>query len=453
MGAAAVALALVGAQLVLNARQEAAVARLVADPGVFPPLGDELVVVRTLTAAEQSGIWQSVQIGPARTAGVLVGDDGSQSFVGTDHRTGEALWSTPLLGPHAERAASRDHTFGGGCQADTAPGELATVAVCTVTDGYEFNGGAARVQGTSSRVVVLDTGDGHVITEWDVEEAAEVAVLPGLAVVGTCDGESGIDIVAHDVVTGDERWRYGQPADDGRADINTDGPMQRGSLFRAGDVVACFDGGTLTLLSATGSPVRASLKPAGGGQGLVLNKVTGSLAVATYAGTGARITTVLAADADPGLDLVVEGDLLIPIVDDGSVPGLVLTALGQVHAWDRRSGKQVWEADADVRPYADALVARGRVYLTTSSGVAALDGRTGEVVWRTELPSLEPGLFAMDGRDLLVSSSHVPGSLIALDALTGDEIRSIPYPKGVEGIVLLHGLLLGLSREGTTFLE
>ena len=65
----------------------------------------------------------------------MVADDGSQSIGAVDQRTGEALWSVPLLGPNAERAAAQ-HGYGGGCLGDTPPGEPATAAVCLVTDGF-----------------------------------------------------------------------------------------------------------------------------------------------------------------------------------------------------------------------------------------------------------------------------------------------------------------------------
>ena len=94
----AVALSLVGTQVVVDAREDAAAARLASVPGVFPPLGDELVVVRTISDTDAYNLWSGVEIGDARTAALLVAPDGSQSFTAVDQRTGEALWSTPWSG-------------------------------------------------------------------------------------------------------------------------------------------------------------------------------------------------------------------------------------------------------------------------------------------------------------------------------------------------------------------
>ena len=53
-GVAVVAVSLVGTQLVVDAREDAAAARLAAVPGAFPPVGDELVIVRTVPEGEAS---------------------------------------------------------------------------------------------------------------------------------------------------------------------------------------------------------------------------------------------------------------------------------------------------------------------------------------------------------------------------------------------------------------
>jgi outer membrane protein assembly factor BamB len=99
------------------------------------------------------------------------------------------------------------------------------------------------------------------------------------------------------------------------------------------------------------------------------------------------------------------------------------------------------------------------VYVTTSTEVAALDGRTGEVLWRTPLPGYGQGMLATDGRDLMLLSSEyddsTDGRATVYDLGTGDETRQIPYPPGVSDVQLMHGLLVGwsYSTEGITILE
>ena len=98
---------LVGAQWVVDAREDAAVARLAAVPGVLAPLGDELEVVRALDEEESRPCWARSRCADGTTANLRVGEDGSQAFTATELRTGEVVWSTPLLGPNAARAAGR----------------------------------------------------------------------------------------------------------------------------------------------------------------------------------------------------------------------------------------------------------------------------------------------------------------------------------------------------------
>ena len=448
VGAAAVALSLVGAQLVLDAREDAAVARLAAVPGVFPPLGDELEVLRTLSRADVTSIWAGIEIGGSRLAGILVAQDGSQSFSAIDERTGERLWSTPLLGPDADRAAAMDDGYGGGCQGDGVRGRPATVAACVVTDGfvrYGDDGTQERFPATTSRVVVLDTVDGHVITGWDVEETSQLVLVDGLVVVGTRDAEHGVVVVAHDPTSGDERWRYEEPVD--AVDLGRDPSGEYWGLVAAGDAVAMYDDDGLTFLSPTGDVIRDDLRAASRNAGFTTDPVTGTFVITSYSDGTARTTTLLARDADPAGDVVLRGEPLQVTVDDGSLPGMVLTYLSHAYAWDRQTGEELWEAK--VQPGYNALVIRGRVYVTTSTEVLALDGRSGAVVWRIPMPSSGTGSLATDGRDLLLLSPSYDGAddgaVTVLDLATGDELRTIPYPQGVADVQLLNGLLVGWS--------
>jgi outer membrane protein assembly factor BamB len=448
-GVAVVALSLVGTQLVVDAREDAAAARLAAVPGAFPPIGDELVIVRTLPEAEAATLWGGVEIGAAQTGSLVVAPDGSQSFTATDLRTGATLWSTPLLGPDAERAASLENSYGGGCVADTEAGVPAAVAVCLVTDGfvlYDGEGGSERVPATSSEVVVLDTGDGHVVGRWDADPAAQVAALDGLALVGTRDAEGRVEIVAHDVRTGAQRWRYDEPVED-RADGVGSAVEEYWTVMRVGEVIGFSRGGNdaLTLLSATGSVIRDDLETSNQGWGYGADPATGVFAITTYSATGAQTTTLLAPDGDPSGDLAVSGELVQVVLDDGSLPDLVLTRFAHLHAYDRATGAERWEAD--VEPGYSAMVARGYVYLTTSTEVVALDGRTGAVAWRTELPQLGSSSVATDGRDLLVmtASDGVDGRMTGFDLATGEQTRQIAYPEGVSDVLQVHGVLVGWS--------
>src|SRR5690349_20056385 len=115
-GAVVLVLVLAGVQSVIDARADAAVARLAAVPGVLDPLGDELEVARALGEEESRSLLTSIPLPHDTWASIRVGEDGSQSFTATDLGTGETVWSTPLLGPNPGRAAGRQKSSGGECQ-------------------------------------------------------------------------------------------------------------------------------------------------------------------------------------------------------------------------------------------------------------------------------------------------------------------------------------------------
>ncbi|WP_421734919.1 PQQ-binding-like beta-propeller repeat protein [Cellulomonas sp.] len=462
VGVAIVAFLLVGTQWAVDARENAAIARLAAVPGVLPAFGDELTVVRTITRADVYALWGGITAANGASSRLDVAADGSQAFVAVDRDSGETLWSTPLLGPNAARAASLENSFGSSCQSDAGPDEVATVAVCLVTDGFtryataeDSAGGDERVPATTTRAVVLDPEDGRVLSERAVDADAHLAVLNGLLLVGTRDAAR-LEVVAYDLSTGDERWTY----DDPRAGLDEAGGeegSQYWGFLRAGDVVVYSIGNSLGLLSASGESVRDDLWSRSDRQygGYGTDAVTGNLVIQDYATTGVQSTTLLAADGDPDADVLLEGGLISFVVDDGSVPDLVVTSADQVSAWDRRTGDLRWEAD--MQATGSVLVVRGRVYLTTATGIAALDGRTGAVVWTQDLTPSSIGSLATDGRDLLLSSAFTGGSIDELaagatasgmtgyDLVTGDTTRFVPYPEDVFDVQVYGGMIIGWS--------
>lgn len=450
--AAVVVVSLAAVQGVVDHREAVAVARLAAVPGVVPPLGDRLSIVRTISQDEAGSLFGGIET-PEGSASLVLADDGSQAFTAVDPRTGATVWSTPLVGPVRGRVVPASTSYGGTCVAGSPAGEVSTFAACLATDGFlriADDGAQELVAATSTRVMVLDTHDGHVVVQWPVEQDTQLAVLAGLVVVGHRDAERGVEIVAHDARTGAERWRHTEPLvvdPEAVVDATTE---HFWSFFTAGDVLAFADGPALTLLSPAGDVVRGGLSTVDGGGGYGVDPVTGDLVMTDYGSSGdAETTTLLSADGDPAGDRVLDGRLLETTVDDGSVPGLVLTALGELHAWDRESGHERWTAD--IQPGYGALVVRGRVYLSTASSLVAVDGRTGHVDWETAATLGLGGSLATDGRHVLVpttSSSGVAdgGRLLAYDFETGDEVGSIPYPKGVTDVQMFQGLLLGWSN-------
>ncbi len=76
----------------------------------------------------------------------------------------------------------------------------------------------------------------------------------------------------------------------------------------------------------------------------------------------------------------------IVAVDDSTV--LALTAAGDVHALDARTGTERWRVSLGDAVEADPVVAGEAVLVASRNGdVRALDATTGEQLWRTTLPS------------------------------------------------------------------
>ena len=80
-------------------------------------------------------MWDGIDTGEA-SASLVVAADGSQSFTAVDKRTGTTVWSTPLLGPDAERAKPASTVYGGTCVAGAPPAQASAFAACLVTDGF-----------------------------------------------------------------------------------------------------------------------------------------------------------------------------------------------------------------------------------------------------------------------------------------------------------------------------
>ena len=296
--------------------------------------------------------------------------------------------------------------------------------------------------------MVFDTKDGHVIAEWATEPTAKLAVLDGIVAVGTRDAEQG-SVWGHDLRSGDERWRYEAPSDD-------DGAAASSVPRRLLDPRRCGQHGEHLRRR---DDHRAHLDGVGGPGGhralprwsrVRIDPVTGALSLST-GGDGPPTTTLIALDADSADDVVVPGELVHVDVDDSSLPGTVLTTKAGTHAWDRTTGAELWEAD--VRPDGGALVLRGWVYLTTSTDVVALDGRTGETVWSTPVPAFAAGGLTTDGRHLLLLSSGMTatgsgsGGVTVLYLATGQKIRQLPYPEGVSNLQQMSGLLVGWADD------
>ncbi|QHT57626.1 PQQ-binding-like beta-propeller repeat protein [Cellulomonas sp. H30R-01] len=425
---AVVVLALVAVQSVVDARARGVDARIAALPGALADVGDTL---EPLWSPDDAW-WPTATSGGA-AFGMTIARDGTAALVARDVETGEERWST-AVSPEVAGAQPTD--------ARCAPpeGEGApepTTMVCFVTDALDSTGSidpdAAPRPGTWSRVTVVDLRDGTVVAAHDLDEPAlHAAVLREVVALLRVDAAGHVEVTAVDPVSGDEAWRYRHPtvlpgARDDRWSYVTES---------AGHVVVQTPLQVL-VLDPTGR-LREDLRGAETWAGPFLQAPRDGRTLVVRAGRP---------------DLEVLGDFAVRQLDDGSLPGLELSSSGgHVYGWDAETGGQRWEVVLDTGPIWSALVVDGRVHLATRTGVAALSGRTGEVLWTYELaPGSTPSQVLTDGPHVLVEQVDprgVDGSvLVVLDRRTGVHVRDLSMPTGVQGVVPFGHRLLAFASE------
>ena len=446
-GAAAVVLLLGGVQAVLSAREDAAVARLQVVPGVLRPVDDTLEVVRRLTPDDTATL-------TGQAEGALVPDeDGGLTY--RWFAPGDLGWTARLDPPTGAPTDQAGVLGASACQTDDGT-EDARRIVCLVKNGAQVVPGSGELRtATTTEAVVLDASGGTTLARWPLDHGTSVAPFPGdLVVVASATAQT-LLVTGHDAPTGAQRWTFREPSGPGPAGL---------SVFRAGDLVGVATPvGELRLLSHDGVLVRDDLALVGtavpGSPGLRWGWGTApdrSLVVVRQ--TAGRIrSTLVAANGDPAADRTVDGEIVPSAVDDGSVPNLLLTADRSVHAWDARSGRARWSAD--LTSTTDALVLRGRVYLTTTAReVVALDGRSGREVWRSDpLDGLSPVALLTDAAHVLVAtvrtSVGTEPALVAYETASGDEAFRAPYPPGVTDLHVLGHTLVGRDEESSEQVE
>ena len=394
--------------------------------------------------------------------GVEHADDGSQSLTWFD---GGPQWTADLAGPAPALAdlPPGQIVAGSSCVSDIAPGfgafdvvrrGEATLVACLVTDGgfvsdssVDDDGGLRRVPATVRKVIVLSPEDGSVLSTWPLEVGDMISVLPGGIVAVGSGSADGAVLTAFDASTGEVRWSRTDPW---VAPFQySEGELLSTSVFPVGDLVGYIPrDGHLLLLSSGGELVRelggdgSHVSFSGGG---VLMDPFGMVMVQLQDG---RESMFLAPDGDPASDVTVAGQVVYRLLDDGSVPGLLLTSDAALHAWDVRTGTELW-SDKRVSPVM-VLIMRGRAFVLTNGRIVAFDGRSGERLWDAKVENeMQAGLMFTDGRHLLVPFDSLPDSagpgVVALDPVTGEVAFRTPFPDGIRQAVAAPHDLIGYN--------
>lgn len=393
--AVAVAGLLLGGQALLDARARARDARFDAVPGVLWPVEH--------VQARWQATWDDPRLSGVRVRDVLVAarvdETGSVTLTGYGLLTGEKVWSSEVALPEAQRdALARGDdagSFDGSveCQATTGRRAAAARAVCVVGP---HPAGQSDEQQHEAFLVAVDAA-GTVVAQRAVPEASWT-VRGGDVLLATprTSGDEETFTVVEQTLTGDEVWR----AHVGPVRTVTDDEGSRGysrGLQTDGRWTLLNTGVRAFVLDEEGRPVVDVATGAESGARLVTG---GAVQVDKYNGQNAGPLVLpdgssFGDPADPPWPLVLT-------VDDGSAQGVVLAQQAErLQAVDTATGRPLWSAE-QASGWQTALVLDGTLYTARSGGVAALDVRTGEEVWRTPLPFV-PWFVSTDGRRLVAA--------------------------------------------------
>lgn len=438
---AVVLLVLGGVQVALDRREAAVDDRIAALRGASVDVGTELTALWELDATRP---WYPMLVdGTVATGPTLI--DGAHGLLARDLRTGEEVWSVPIGPP----VASPDGGWGGSITCapppvgTSDPNHVPEVLVCHTTDA-EVGSEAAPTAASWARVVVVDLRTHTVRSSVEVPRTPHAAVLDGVVALGLLDGERHVAVVGVDTATGAERWRYRAP--DALPEYADDSGWI--SLHAAGGHVVVFDtSGRDYALDSDGVRVDGLRTDATGFNGAWL-------AVPARDGRSRVLRP-----REP--DLEVAGTLARRTLDDGSAPGLEVSSSGALAwGWDATTGEQRWETAVDLSSSVGAqtvVVAEGRVHSTSSAGVRTLDARTGALLWSYDLPSgtVRSGVLC-DGPHVMVlrgsEDAATVDSLVVLDRRTGDLVRELPLPPGVEWTSQLGPYVLAAAAGSATLL-
>lgn len=422
--AAGVAVALVGAQLAIGAHERRQDARAAAIPGTVARADSTLAPVWRMDDRERRFVTSAVRLEDT-AVGVVTASDGSRSVQALDVSTGDHLWSYPLNGPDAQRAEGGDDVVQPGSCTQVAGARTPRVA-CYVTDGVSVQTGGELVlqlrAATAGRVVVLDA-QGTRLVDRRAPLASAFAATGSLLVLGSSARNQHRAVDGQDLVTGAPRWTWQTATASG--DVVGLGQHLTFQLFPLGSGVGvALPGGEVAVLAADGSVAHPMV------DGVWSWSTDGSTAVLGIGGTATRLV-------HPGSpDVVLRGTPVRTAVDDGSLPGLVLTAQGAVlRASDAGTGAARWQAS--IAPQSLAVVLRGRVAILGSGALVVLDGRSGVTVAATP-PATGATLTApvSDGHHVLVAQLGALDGAATLTAYGagGERAWSTRLPAGTSAL-------------------
>lgn len=432
-----VVVALAVAQVVADRGERDALADLGRLPGVVDPLDGPVQVAWDVDP--RTRLDGAVRVGPVLVADHVT-DDLAVSLEGRDVATGAPLWSHEVV---AARPGLGEPAYADPVACAVVPDDDAQV-VCLVPDSVWTvdDDEQTVVPPTVTRLLVLDAADGTVRVDREAPLWAQWMAPSGDDVLLVGVDAGAMVVSAQDLRDGSTRWRT---TIDQRVDVLPVRAAAAAALIDPQTLAVDRGDGVVLVATADGEHLRTvvhTLEAGLTGQ-LSTRTVTTSriLGAALVSGDGG--TVVASADAT----VTVEGTVTPVVVDDGSVPGLLLTRTPRLQAWDAADGTPRWGTTmVDAQ---DATVLDGRVHVGTSTAVVTLDGVTGDELWRFSRPTAS-GSPVTDGRYLYVTAHRgdrhrAPYDLVALHLADGSEVWRAPlpdrtWPQSVAGLLVATSL-------------
>lgn len=312
---------------------------------------------------------------------------------------------------------------------------------------------------------------------WTVKEEDGIKSSPilvdGLLIVGGLDRT----LRALDASTGAERWRYTAAGELGRGGVAADGLVYWTDSTGALQAVELATGARRWVREVaahenTNPTVVDGIVYLGTQAGAIgLDAATGEDAWSWPTPGPVRAVTVVDGQAIFGaedrlirsVDLAtatetwqvraLNGSIGPAIVDGGSVYIAALQPSGEasseLYAIDIASGDVRWRFRIPSGLSVSPLALRdGLVYVPTQDdGLHAIRTEDGVTAWRAEVPQVLHGLALVD--DLVVAAT-MDGTLVALDALSGEEVWQLPIAFNTRTSPVVSGGLIFVAQEDGT---
>ncbi|MCL3860614.1 PQQ-binding-like beta-propeller repeat protein [Actinotalea sp. K2] len=425
----------VGAGWVQDRAEQGRLAALAQVPGLVPPLEGPLEEVWRTTP----GTWQMI-------AGGMVVRVDPRGVTAIDPVTGRERWTRAW--PEAQPS---DLTCGtdavepdGMWRAGGALLEADHVwcVVLTPEPGVEAAVLAPPV------VVVLDALTGEQVTSWDLEGTPVLSQKVGQdLVVGLRTEQGRLRVVRHDIATGERRWEFVSDQD--------------GAIGEHESAGWSFDGITLVWSGSTeiavdltdGSVVEGGEVPSGLWPEESADLPGGGVVEWSFGGETFRSRVL---DLDGQLLFEIDGTVFPVPVTDGSVPEILLvlqwgvspTGEGPgVTGVDSATGEQVWVSP--VVPGYPVVQIDGLVLLRGESSVDAVDVTDGTGLWTVPTSPTSFWLPVSDGRTVLLPALAEDGTgdrvVAAVDLRTGQERWRTDLPKRTQMLTAVGGRLIALT--------